>query len=300
VVKLLQNIFGNQNSQFDEDRTTPLVNRQSNKDAKLTNEYYPMQMIVGTAQSVGKQRDHNEDALFAFSSSMVEAESEHIFGLFIIADGMGGHQHGEVASGTAMRIFSDFLIDHLYKPNLVSNERQENLDIQNILQEGVQKVQETVLKTVPGGGTTLTAAVVSGEKVIISHVGDSRAYFIFPDGRIEPLTHDHSLVQRLVDLGEITEDEAQEHNQRNVLYRAIGQNEPFEPDIKEFPLPLSGYMLLCSDGLWGQVAAEKIKEIVLATPNLSLACNRLVGEANLAGGPDNISAILVKFVDRFK
>jgi serine/threonine protein phosphatase PrpC len=136
--------------------------------------------------------------------------------------------------------------------------------------------------------------LVIGDQVTISQVGDSRAYFIFPDGRIQPMTQDHSLVRRLVELGQITEKEAATHPQRNVLYRAIGQNEPFRPDINTHMLPTMGYLLLCSDGLWGVVPDADIFRIVNKAKTPIDACNDLVEAANLAGGPDNISVIIVK------
>lgn len=296
MVKLFENIFKKQQSSDDEDQTVPLLREVDSKNEK-SNVYKPLQMVVGTGQSVGRQRDHNEDALFSFNSMLLEAESEYPFGIFIIADGMGGHQHGEVASGATVRVMADYLLQNIYIPLLSLEEEKPKLDIQKILEEGVNKVQDIVINKVPGGGTTLTVAVVNDEKVTIAHVGDSRAYFLFSDGRYEVVTHDHSLVQRLVDLGQITEEEAKVHPQRNVLYRAIGQNEPFQPDINFYPLPQPGYILICSDGLWGQVPGDKISKIVLSEPNLSQACVRLIEAANSAGGPDNISVVIVKILE---
>jgi protein phosphatase len=129
---------------------------------------------------------------------------------------------------------------------------------------------------------------------MISHVGDSRAYAIYPDGSIKVLTRDHSLVKRLEELGQITSEEAALHPQRNVLYRALGQNEPFEPDNNSHPLPRGGLLMLCSDGMWGTIPAPEISRIVLETSNPELACQKLVNASNAAGGPDNISVVLVK------
>ena len=131
----------------------------------------------------------------------------------------------------------------------------------------------------------------------IAHVGDSRAYTVSEDGQVEVLTRDHSLVQRLVELGQITDEEAAVHPQKNVLYRALGQGEPFSPDIRTIPTPQHGYLLICSDGLWGVVPEEQIIKIILESENPQDACSALVAAANEAGGPDNITAILVHLPD---
>ena len=101
-----------------------------------------------------------------------------------------------------------------------------------------------------------------GDQVTIAHVGDSRAYFIYPDGKMHTITRDHSLVRRLIELGQLTEREAASHPQRNVLYRALGQGEPFEPDVSTHQFPRPGYLLVCSDGLWGVLSDEEILAII--------------------------------------
>jgi protein phosphatase len=128
----------------------------------------------------------------------------------------------------------------------------------------------------------------------IAHVGDSRAYLIGPDSQFEALTRDHSLVNRLVELGQITTDEAAVHPQRNVLYRALGQGEPFDADINSIQMPGSGYLLLCSDGLWSVVNESELQRLVKESNSPEEACQRMVEAANAAGGPDNISAILIR------
>jgi serine/threonine protein phosphatase PrpC len=171
-----------------------------------------------------------------------------------------------------------------------------NESIQEIMESGVKEAHKAVIRTAPGGGTTMTSALVVGEQITIAHVGDSRAYFIYPDGRIQVITQDHSLVHRLQELGQITEKEAFNHPQRNVLYRAIGQNEPFRPDITSYQFPHPGFLMLCSDGLWGVIPETEIFRIVTTNKNPSIACNKLVDAANAMGGPDNISVILVSYL----
>ena len=256
----------------------------------------PPQLVVGTGQSVGRQRDHNEDTLYAMQAILADGNNDLPFGIFIVADGMGGHLNGEIASGAAARALSEYLITHFYTTFLAGRSGSEQESLHEVMEKGMVEAQRAVLMNAPGGGTTLTAALVIGDQITLSHVGDSRAYFLFPNGRIESITQDHSLVRRLQDLGQIDEHEASVHPQRNVLYRALGQREPFHPDIVTLNLPHPGYLLICSDGLWGSVPDAEIARIIFAAENPAVACNNLVEAANQAGGPDNISAILVQYV----
>jgi serine/threonine protein phosphatase PrpC len=252
------------------------------------------QLIAGFAQSVGKQRDHNEDALFTLTTTLISDTRQIPFGLYIIADGMGGHEHGEVASAIAIRAMAGYVVRELYLPIFNLIDRPPRHSVQETMEMGVEEAHDSVLKKNLGGGTTLTAALILGERMTIAHVGDSRAYLIDMDRNVEVLTRDHSFVTRLVELGQITSQEAAVHPQRNVLYRALGQGEPFVPDIITSPLPSPVYLLLCSDGLWGVVEQDEIVDIIFSTPSPEQACRKLIEAANSAGGPDNISAILVR------
>ncbi len=277
-------------------QTAPLSDDQLEGISATQVECYPPQLLVGSAQSVGRQRDHNEDTLLIFQSILADGDTGVPFGLFLVADGMGGHLHGEIASGSAARALSEFIIKRLYSPLMGLDPEPQNESLQELMEMSVREAQQAVLKRAPGGGTTLTAALVLGEQVTIAHVGDSRAYFIYPDGRMQIMTLDHSLVRRLVDLGQLTEEQARTYPQKNVLYRALGQTEPFRPDIHTHLMPHPGYILICSDGLWGSVPDTEMFNIISTAPNPSIACNRLVDAANAAGGPDNISAVIVQYL----
>jgi protein phosphatase len=253
-------------------------------------------MIVGSAQSVGKKRDHNEDALFCLNIMKSDEKLDTPFGIFIVADGMGGHQYGEVASSSAVRAMSEYLIKKLYPPLMGTRPEVMDEPLQEIMEYGINEAQQAVLRNAPGGGTTITAAVILNEELTIAHVGDSRAYLMTPGGLMQAISQDHSLVQRLIDLGQLTEEEAAVHPQRNVLYRALGQMEPFHADIKTVTFPNNGILLLCSDGLWGVVSDSMIFEIIKQNENPTIASRKLVDAANEAGGPDNISVILVKII----
>jgi protein phosphatase len=258
----------------------------------------PNQLIVGSAQSVGRQRDHNEDALLTLTSALTSDYSNVPFGLFIVADGMGGHHHGEMASGIAIRNMASHIVNKLYTSILSLNPISPEESIQEIMQTGVQDAHLAITAQVPGGGTTLTAALILGKQLTIAHVGDSRAYLLGNDNQIEIITRDHSLVKRLIELGQITKEEAAVHPQRNVLYRALGQGEPFDADITTTPFPGSSYLLLCSDGLWGVVPDAEMYRLVMESINPESACQNLIDAANDAGGPDNISVILVRLPEQ--
>lgn len=273
--------------------TRPLSDEEVNIETALP--IRPPQVTVGIGYSVGMQRDHNEDAVYSTASNLSTNGRDHLFGLFVIADGMGGHQHGEVASEAAIRAFSSFIISSIYEVIFGTNPHVPEASLMELAQEAVRRAHRAVIEQAPGGGTTLTGVILLGDNLTIAHVGDSRAYIIYPDGRMTLLTRDHSLVKRLEELGQLTEEEAAVHPQRNVLYRAIGQAEPFEPDVFTVPAPKQGYLMICSDGLWGVVPEDKIFETITQAENPSAACQQLVRAANEAGGPDNISVILVRF-----
>lgn len=252
------------------------------------------QLIAACGQSSGKQRDLNEDSLLAVTSTLAGNTANTPFGLYIVADGMGGHQFGEVASNAAIRTVAGTIMRkfHPYLFNLKPEPLDESL--QEIMQLAVAEAQKVIQREAPGSGTTLTAALILGQQVTIAHVGDSRACMLYMDGRVETVTRDHSLVKRLEELGHISPTEAANYPHRNVLYRALGQGELLEPDIFTIPFPTAGFLMLCSDGLWGVISEQDVLRAVHEAPNLQRACQNLVSAANAAGGPDNISVILVQ------
>lgn len=262
-----------------------------------TSRLEPAQFMAASGQSVGLQRDHNEDAIFSLTTLLASNTTVLPFGLYAVADGMGGHRHGEVASGIAVRTLAAHVMRKIYPSLFGIYPASPEESIQEILQNSVQEAHSLIRKEAPGGGTTLTAVLIVGDRLTLAHVGDSRAYAISPEGDVRLLTRDHSLVMRLLELGQITAEEAADHPQRNVLYRALGQGEPFEADISTQPISEGGWLLLCSDGLWGVVPEKEIAAIVTTSPTLKTASQRLVDAANAAGGPDNITAILIRLPD---
>jgi serine/threonine protein phosphatase PrpC len=275
--------------------TNPLPGEPFGVDAIRVARLEPQQLISGCAQSIGKQRDHNEDWMFTFSATTGGEGSSAPLGLYIVADGMGGHQFGEVASSAAVRTMANYMLKRFHTYLINPSEGIEE-PLQEMMRSAITEAQRAVMQAAPGSGTTLTAVLVLGQQMTIGHVGDSRAYAVRTDGRIEALTRDHSLVKRLEELGQISSEEAAAHPQRNVLYRALGQGEVLEPDIFTTPFPQPGYLLICSDGLWSVLPDDNLSKLVTSASSLQEACQSLVEAANSAGGPDNITAILVQLM----
>jgi len=252
-------------------------------------------LIVGIAQHVGRVRTHNEDVLLAFQGELAGLEAMPHFGLFVVADGMGGHALGERASGIAARTLARSVLEGIL-PSLLADATTESdrPALGEVMETAMKAANTAVFAGVPeGGGTTLTCALIIGEQVVLSHVGDSRAYIITADS-FEQLTRDHSLVQRLQELGQLSAAEAAIHPQRNVLYRAVGQGEGLEVDVDSRRLGAGSVLLLCSDGLWGLVPDERIEALIRQSADPQAACEALVAAANAAGGPDNITAVMVQ------
>lgn len=250
--------------------------------------------VIGTANATGVERSHNEDALVVLTGNFSGQESLPDFGLYVVADGMGGHRSGEVASSLSVRTVARRLIEQTVLHLFDLDAREDVAPLQEMVRRALEEANQTVVSRVPGGGTTLTAAIVLGEQMTIGHVGDSRAYVI-QNGESKVITRDHSLVERLRELGQLTPEEAATHPQRNVLYRAIGQGANLEVDVFTLPVPRGGYLLVCSDGLWGVVPDSDLLRIVADAADPQEACDELVRAANSAGGPDNITAVLVHF-----
>jgi protein phosphatase len=255
---------------------------------------HPPGLRVGFATDVGIMRDHNEDTLLILQSAHLGDEALDPFGFFIVADGMGGHRAGEVASSLAARLVNHHVLDRVYLPFLINRTPGEGMaPLTDILRDAVQAANERVHEEVPGAGTTLTCALVLGRRALIAHVGDSRAY-MFANGEMKQVTEDHSYVSRLMELGELSPEEAAVHPQRHVLYRAIGQGENLDVDTYHQSLSPGSRLLLCSDGLSGSVSEDIIRETIASAGSPQEVCEELIKSANDAGGADNISAILIE------
>ncbi|MCB0103885.1 MAG: serine/threonine-protein phosphatase [Anaerolineales bacterium] len=277
--------------------TAPLSDLQLQSIMTSQGPKYEMkQLVAAVGQSVGKQRDHNEDSVLALTTTISGSAESIPFGLYIVADGMGGHQFGEVASNAAARIVGGNIAKkfHSYLFRIPTQSMQDSL--QEVMETSILEAHQYIQREAPGSGTTITAALVVGQQVTIGHVGDSRAYAVHTDGRMEALTRDHSLVKRLEELGHLSKDEVDSFPHRNVLIRALGQGETLEADIFTVRFPQPGYLMICSDGLWGVISENDVIRIIGEAPNMHRACQSMVDAANAAGGPDNISVILVQMI----
>ncbi len=253
---------------------------------------------VGRASDVGKVRSHNEDALLTLESMFEGDPPLKPFGLFIIADGMGGHLAGEVASSLATRIVASRLMRDVYTPYLLEGRpTADQMPLAEALQVAVEEANQAVHTQVPGSGTTLTSALIIDTRAYIAHVGDSRAYLYY-NQQLKQVTKDHSYVDKLVELGQLTLEAAAVHPQRNVLYRAVGQGEQLEIDLHMIDLPVGARLLLCCDGLWGMLSDSVIQAIMASAKTSQDACDGLIAAANEAGGRDNITAIIIELAER--
>ena len=246
-----------------------------------------MEMVQRT--NVGKVRDHNEDSvgLFPLSNGMV---------LAVVADGLGGHDAGEVASQEAVKIFEKE--SKKLTADLSARERGDFLSL--IIGKANEKVYKLAQQKMKKGknkngmGTTVVAAVVDQEGIVVAHVGDSRAYLLHNDGLYQ-MTEDHTFVNVLIKNGQISEEEAYHHPKRNVLTRAVGTAEEVDVDISDNPWHQDDIFLLCSDGLTSMINDREIG-LVLSSTSITLEekADRLIELALNAGGTDNISLILLQ------
>jgi protein phosphatase len=284
-MSLLRRILG----QTKESAAMPAVNTSQSAGRSR-----PRQLQIGHLSDVGLVRPHNEDASLVVESVFEGDQSPETLGLFIVADGMGGHHAGEVASALAARHVAGYLLREVYLPYLQQSAHQaDQLPLTEALQQAVEAANQAVHDQVPGSGTTLTCALVINTRVYLAHVGDSRAYLYY-NQELKQITRDHSYVDKLVELGQISAEAAALHPQRNVLYRAVGQGDQLEIDIHLLDLPGGGRLLLCSDGLWGMLSDDVIQAVLASARSPQDACQELIAAANEAGGRDNITVIVIE------
>ena len=251
------------------------------------------QLQSQAASSIGKVRTHNEDALFSLSTQVCLQAQQRALGLYMVADGMGGHVDGERASSLAIQAASRVLLQKFFDPLTLEPPFPSGKSVETLLNQAMQAAQMAVLEGVPGGGSTLTLALVLERQVYYAHVGDTRLYLYTHSSGLQALTRDHSVARRLVDLGQLNAAEAQVNPLRNSLFRALGQGEGFSADFGEVTIEAPAKLLLCSDGLWGTLPEDTLVKSLQAELLPVDAAWKLVQTANAAGGADNISVIIV-------
>jgi PPM family protein phosphatase len=245
---------------------------------------------TGYGWDTGLVRKLNEDSIFCSTFDLRTHSGIISAGLIAVADGMGGHDAGEVASDLAIRVFQAECISGLLtRPSmpglpLVSNAFSKANSV--VLEAAAER-------SLQGMGTTLTAALIIGPDMYVAHIGDSRCYIINTKETIQ-VTTDHSVVQELVDTGHILPSEAMIHPRRNEITRVLGYSVDSAPDLLQVKLYAGDNVLLCSDGLCGVLPSSRIEETVLASGSLDQICADLISQANLVGGPDNISVIIAR------
>jgi len=251
---------------------------------------------LGRCTNVGMVRNLNEDSILTLEINRIQQSVSQPLAVYVIADGMGGHSAGEIASGTIVTNIAQRAIKELIPSQVMKGER---MDRREWLEEVVEGANSEVFSMRKSAGTdmgsTLVTAILEGNQAYIAHVGDSRAYLINAKG-IRQLTVDHSLVERLIASNQITREEARHHPQRNVIYRTVGDKAKIEVDVTTRTLEIGDFFLLCSDGLSGMVEDATIQRIVLEASCPQAACDALIDAANAAGGEDNVSVIVVKLV----
>ena len=224
----------------------------------------------GSRTDVGYVRDHNEDSLIIIPP------------LFAVADGMGGHEAGEIASEITVNTLAELVPNHLDAEGLTAAVEAANYNVMKAPRQGIGR---------DGMGTTLTAAMLEGERLLIAQVGDSRAYLLHRNS-LQQITRDHSLMADLIEAGQITPEEARTHPNRSVITRAIGSDVHMRPDIYELNVNAGDRVLICSDGLSSMVSDHAIEAIMKRQADPQRCADELVQAALENGGADNVTVIV--------
>lgn len=274
--------------QMERERTLSLVEGGSHTERTLS-------LTVATLTHPGIARRHkpNEDSLFVGQGLRAHHAQPQPFGLFMVADGMGGHAHGLDASRLAIQALIGQVL-----PKMASNSELEDAELRQMLVDGVHEAHQAIyrrnVQQCMVMGTTLAAALVVGAGAYLVNVGDSRIYLYREGAGLRKLTSDHSVVAHLVETGAIQPADVPTHPGRNQLYRCLGQEAPLVIDSFFEPLQPDDRLLLCSDGLWAMVGDSYLQQILSIVPETSLLSRALLEAALDGGGADNISAIVVK------
>ena len=265
-------------------------------DGTIVRDLRNVSLAVGYQSNVGIKRQHkpNEDSLFAMQGARTHNSQPQQFGLFVVADGMGGHANGQDASRLAIQTMIDFMLPKIS----VGNGMMDDAAYLHLLEEGVQHANQAVhqrnLEEHADMGTTMTTALVIGPMAYVANVGDSRTYLYRPSLGLTKVTRDHSVVASLVDAGIIKPDDIYTHPKRNQIYRSLGEKPIVEVDSFKVELQPNDKLLLCSDGLWDMVRDPEIQRIISAPePNPTKTGEDLIQAALNGGGEDNVSVIVV-------
>ena len=288
-----------------DDRSAPAASQPADEqdlpDTRPLDDHSPTLMALSSARGlayaamrdIGRVRAVNQDSVFGMLTTLPRESSDLTVGLFIVADGMGGHHGGEIASRMAVSTIARYLLAELIVPALADESSEA---IQPLIIAAVQEANRTIWDYAQSlgsdMGTTCTVALLLGRALYLGHVGDTRAYLATPTG-MRQITNDHSTVGRLIQVGQLDPSEAREHPLRSQLYRTVGQMPEVLVDFGYEQVGDATHLLLASDGLWGLLDDELLLDVLQHQQWPQDACSELIARANLAGGDDNISAIVV-------
>jgi serine/threonine protein phosphatase PrpC len=274
----------------------------------------PIKLEAAALTDIGRVRDKNEDTVF---QKVFDAPDDDPIGLFVVADGIGGNLAGQDASYWAVETIKNNLSDLIAHQDPRATDRfsrEEILRLQAFAATGIDlsSLEGRVITAVDeansvvheyarhrprdahNAGSTLCLALVYGLQAVVANVGDSRAYRL-RDGRLYQITKDHSVIQQMIDAGQVQADALYTHPQRHLIYRSLGFRDTVKPDIFTLTLASGDRLLLCTDGLWEMIQdADTIASIIGTAASVQTACQQLVVAANIAGGKDNIGVVLAQ------
>jgi serine/threonine protein phosphatase PrpC len=256
-----------------------------------------IRLVVGQRSHPGQVRELDEDSLLALTlAPTYVSQTGPVLGLFAVADGMGGHEGGEVASKLALQVLVEQVLHTIILPELAGEPPPEAETLDGLRRAAMAANDAVYLARQKAGndmGTTLTTLYLRDDRLFVAHVGDSRAYRWNASG-LEQLTTDHSVVASMIASGQAAPDEIYTHPHRSVIYRSIGDKATVEVDTDLLPLATGDRLVLCCDGVWETIRTEGIADALMQEADPQLACDLMVDRANLAGGEDNISVIVVQ------
>ncbi|MEI8166358.1 MAG: protein phosphatase 2C domain-containing protein, partial [Chloroflexales bacterium] len=258
-----------------------------------------LRQLVGAHTDTGMVRDHNEDSYLSIQLGLDNDSRTQAWGVYIVSDGMGGHAAGEVASGLAIRAAAELILSEYLaravQPEASYSEAETKDLVRRAIVSANKRIVEESRRQGNDMGATFTMALVVGDRVIVGNIGDSRTY-LYRNSKLHRVSKDHSLVQRLVDLGQIAADDVYTHPQRNAVLRSLGDRAGIEVDLFSERVRAGEAILLCSDGLWEMTRDPAMAQLLAGEPDPQAACEALIVAANQAGGEDNITVVLVRFL----
>jgi serine/threonine protein phosphatase PrpC len=274
-----------------------LAEPESEVEAEEPAEQQGLRLIVGQRSDVGQMRELDEDSLLALTlAPTYESQTRPLLGLFAVADGMGGHAGGEVASKLALQRLAEQALQAIILPEFSEGPVPKDDVLARLRRATMAANDDVYLARQKAGndmGTTLTVGYVRNDQLFLAHVGDCRAYRWNAQG-LEQLTTDHSVIASMIDSGQAAPEEIYTHPHRSVIYRSIGDKATVEVDTELLSLAAGDRLIFCCDGLWEMIRDEGIADVLMQEADPQVACDVMVKRANAAGGEDNISVIVVQ------